>query len=545
MTVTSVEPVVYGPTFTKDENGEYILPESSIGPYVIHWIHNNLVFPDGERAGEPMRLTPEQMRFICWAYALDENDRFLYNNITMVRIKGASKSGLAAMLSVVEWIGPCRPARNEHGQLIAVPHPRPWVQVAAVNLSQTVNTMGYLTGLCNDELREKYGLEIGKEMAYSASGGKIQAVTSSPRSLEGARPSFVVMEETHQWVPGSTTGHEMFEVISRNLAKAPDGSSRMLQISNQFDPSENSVLQRTWEAYQAIQSGRSRAKGFMWDSIEAPPDLDFSDPEQVKLGVLAARGDAFWLDVDRVVEEVMDPRIPPSISRRFWWNQVVASEDSFISPQEWGSLAVEGEKIEPGDSITLGLDASVSDDHTVLVACRADGLLQILWRWAPNPRNPEDKLPRQELDDAVRHAFEYYDVKAFFADPSYIESHVLQWNIDFGRQLAVRAASRDPIGFDLRGRKQDMTKATELFYDAVISGQIKHPNDPVLNWYVVNGRRVPNRYGYAVAKVSPDSDRKIDGLISAILAYNAHAQMNVNGKQKKRPVKRGAIRLRR
>lgn len=538
-----IKPVVYGPTFTKDEEGKYVIPDSSIGYYIINWIHNNLIQPDGENAGEPVRLTPEQMRFILWVYALDDEDRFLYNDLTMIRIKGASKSGMAAMLSMVEFVGPCRPARDEDGNLIAVPHPKPLVQVAAVNLEQTQNTFAYFSDLVSEEFKERYGLEIGKELAYSAAGGKLQAVTSSWRALEGKRPSFVVMEETHQWVPGATQGPKMYEVISRNLAKSPDGSSRLFQVSNQFDPTENSVLQQTWEAYQAIHSGRSKAKDVLWDSIEAPPDLDIKDPEQLRAGVIAARGDAFWLDPDRVLEEIMKPQIPMSVSRRFWLNQVVASEDSFISPQEWGALAVEGEQIEPGDSITLGLDASVSDDHTALVACRTDGLIQILWRWAPDPRNPEDKLPRGELDDAVRHVFAHYDVKAFFCDPSFIEAHVLQWNTDFGRQLAVKATGRDPIGFEMKGRKQEFTKATELFFDAVISGQIKHNNDPQLNWYVLNARRVPNRYGYWVAKVSPDSDRKIDALISAILAYNAHAQANVNGKAKK-TVRRGAIRLR-
>ncbi|QUH01461.1 terminase [Saccharopolyspora erythraea] len=459
----------------------------------------------------------------------------------MVRIKGASKSGMAAMLSMVEFVGPCRPARDEAGNLIAVPHPKPLIQIAAVNYEQTNNTFAYFGGLITEAVKEQYGITLGKEIAYSEAGGKLMAVSSNYRALEGARPSFAVLEETHLWVEGSTQGPKMFEVISRNLAKSPDGSARSLQVSNQFDPSENSVLQATWEAYQAIQTGRSKASGVLYDSIEAPPDIDITDPDQLRAGINAAKGDAFWLDVDRVMQEVLNTRIPVSISRRFWLNQQTASEDSFVSPQEWGALAVAGRTLKPGDPITLGLDASVSDDHTALVACHEDGFLQLLWRWAPDPRDPDARLPREELDEAVRHAFATYKVQAFFADPSFIEAHVLAWNADFGRVLRVKATGRDPIGFDLRGKKQDFTRAVELFQDAVVNGHVSHGADPQLSWYVLNGRRVANRYGYSVAKVTPDSSRKIDALISAILAYRAWAE--IKSSTKGRLVRRGAIRL--
>lgn len=544
-----MKPIVHGKTFERlPDDSDWVYPELTIGYDVIDWIEENLVQPDGLNAGSPIRLTPEQGRFILWLYAINDNGRFLYQNLTMVRIKGASKSGMAAMLSMTEFIGPCRPMYNddgtlylgEDGQPIAVPHPKPWIQVAAVNISQTQNTFAYFSGLLTEAVREQYGVSLGRETAFSETGGKVQAVTSSPRALEGSRPSFVVLEETGLWIPGATTGPEMMRVISRNLAKSTDGSARSLQVSNQFDPSENSVLQQTWEAYQAIQTGRSRAKGFMWDSIEAPPEVDISDPVSLRAGVIAAKGDAFWLDIDRVVEEVMDPRVPPSISRRFWLNQQTASEDSFISPQEWGQLAVD-DQIEHGDEITMGLDASVSDDHTVLVACRADGLLQILWRWAPDPRDPDSKLPRDELDDAVRHAFSHYKVRAFFCDPSFIEAHVLTWNADYARSLKAKASGRDPIGFDLRGRKQDFTRAVELFLDAVVTGQVSHPGDHQLTWYVLNARRISNAYGYSIAKITPDSPRKIDGLISCILALRAWQE--IRNSTRGRPVNRGAIRL--
>jgi hypothetical protein len=74
-----------------------------------------------------------------------------------------------------------------------------WVQTA-VSKEQTKNTMRLIPGLVTAEAKEvRYagrqgaGLRLGDERF-------MQAVTSSPATLEGARSTFVLMNETHHWV---------------------------------------------------------------------------------------------------------------------------------------------------------------------------------------------------------------------------------------------------------------------------------------------------------------------------------------------------------
>ena len=77
---------------------------------------------------------------------------------------------------------------------------------------------------------------------------------------------------------------------------------------------------------------------FFYDAVEAPPGTDLSDYESLKRGIIAARGDATWLDVDRLIEEVMDPRTIPSEARRKYLNQIVAAEDAWLTPQQWDAI---------------------------------------------------------------------------------------------------------------------------------------------------------------------------------------------------------------
>ena len=66
----------------------------------------------------------------------------------------------------------------------------------------------------------EFGIEINKTIIYSAVGGMIEAVTSSPLSLEGKRPTLVILNEV-QWWHEANDGHAMFDVIEGNLvAKA-------------------------------------------------------------------------------------------------------------------------------------------------------------------------------------------------------------------------------------------------------------------------------------------------------------------------------------
>lgn len=520
--VLSADGIGIGPTWERGPDGKFVIPRHSLGWQVLQWTADYLLQPDGPDAGEPWRFTNEQARFILWWYAVDDRGRFVYRSGMFRRAKGHGKDPLGAALCCVEFIGPCRFDRWENGEPVAKAHPAAWVQTAAVSRDQTRNTTTLLPAMLSPRAIDDYGIQLGKELAYAHGGRcRLEAVTSSPRALEGGRATFVLKNESHHWL-SANDGHAMSAVIARNAAKSRDGSSRVLAISNAHNPGEDSDAERDYEAYLKIASGQSRATGFLYDSLEAPPDIDLADPEQLRAGIIAARGDSVWLDPERLMEEIYDPRTPPSTSRRFYLNQIIASEDAWLSPQEWDACkASPGNHPRDGEQITIGFDGSKSNDHSVLMACRVeDSYLFPLGVWDPATHQDEE-VPMAEVDAVVAQAFERYDVVGFYSDYHPFESYVDAWEQRYADTLCARPSERHPVRWDMRGRTIETTRMIEAYHDAIVERDLSHSNDPLINQYHYNARRRPNTYGVTFAKESPFSSRKVDGAAAAALARQA------------------------
>lgn len=401
----------------------------------------------------------------------------------------------------------------------------------------TRNTFTLFPGLVSPEFKAEHKLELNKTVVYDGRGKMIEGVTSSPLSLEGKRPTFVVMNETQWWVE-TNDGHAMKDVIDGNVTKSAYGSCRSLSICNAHVPGQDSVGEIDWDYYQKVQAGTEIDTGLLYDALEAPSDTPLSeipsfkeDPEGFELGIkklreglTVARGDATWLDVDMIVDSCLDSRNPVSESRRKFLNQVNAAEDSWISPSEWDSLASDV-KLLPSDRITLGFDGSKSGDHTALTACRIeDGALFLLRAWDPE-KCAGGEIPRDEVDAVVRSTFERYKVVAFRADVHEFESYVDDWGKSFKRDVKIKSSPNNPVAYDMRGYKKKFALDCERFLDGVLEGEITHDGSSGLRWYVLNAHRHPTNYdAISIRKRSKDSSRKIDGAVTAVLAYGARQE---------------------
>lgn len=532
-----------GPTWERGANGRFIFPERTLGYEILDWVKLWLLQPDGPNAGLPWEFSPEQGRFLLWWYALDEAGRFAYRSGVYRRMKGAGKNPFAAVLSAVEFIGPCRPSGKlrADGSPAGMPHHSSWIQVAAVSREQNRNSMTLMPAIFSKAAIAEHQIDLGKEIIYAYKGRcRIEAVTSSPRALEGGRATFCVMDETHHWM-SSNEGHAMANVIARNAAKSRDGSSRVLAITNAHNPGEDSVAEHDYEAYLKIAAGQSKAGGFLYDSLEAPPDTDLSDPESLRRGIEAARGDSKWLDIDRLVEEIYDPRTAPSTARRFYLNQIVAAEDAWLSPQEWNRLKRDDDPILPGDQVTLGLDGSKNDDHTVIAGARIrDGRVFLLEAWDP-AENINGEIPLDRVDTEVAKAFSTYDVVGFYADRNHFTAYNAKWEQDYGETLCARASAYRPIEWDM-SHARAAALAAQAYHDAIMEEMVTHGGDLRLDQYHYNARRKPTNYDGAVTfgKESAFSSRKVDGVAAAVLAWKARQDYLALPENKKRQAKRKA-----
>ncbi|NWF25244.1 terminase [Streptomyces sp. PKU-EA00015] len=537
-----VQPSILGPTWKRGPDGRFLLPEYTLGWHALAWTATYLQ----HHVGAPWRYTPEQARLTLWWYAMDPvTNRFLYRDGVIQRLKGWGKDPVVGTWSGFEFVGPCRPSGqvadegNEWGippgQPLGMQHPAAWVQIAAVSQDQTRNTMTLFPSLFSKRAIEEYCIDLGKEIIYADKGrARIEAVTSSPRALEGGRPTFVPMNETHHWVE-SNQGHEMAAVIERNATKSADGQSRTLAITNAYEPGEDSVAERTREAFESAESGRAVKTGLFYDSLEAPAEAKLTEA-WIEPTLRAVRGDSTWLDIERLKASILDVRNPPSRSRRFWFNQIVAAEDAFLAPYEWNACPHEGIELQPGDELVLFFDGSKSDDATGLVGCRmSDGHVVTFGVWQKPANWPDGtpwRVPRDQVDGVVDQVFADYRPIAFFADPGagqddadgerYWDGYIDAWAHRYGKRLKLKAVqsgtNRHAVMWDMRDRRrqQTFTEAVDRFYRDVLERQLTHDGHKVLKQHIGNARRRTNAWGYTIGKEHRESARKVDLAICAI-----------------------------
>jgi phage terminase large subunit-like protein len=519
-----------GPTWAKNLDGSWHLPDKTLGWGILNWLAAYVRSPDGEGNFIP---TLEQARFILWLYAVKDDGTYLYRDIVFRRCKGAGKDPLAAALALVELCGPVAFSHFAEEEPVGKPRHAAWVQVVAVSQDQTRNTMSLFPVMISKPLKEQYSLDVNKTIIYSEAGGRIEAVTSSPYSMEGNRPTFVICNET-QWWNDSNDGHTLAGVITGNLTKIPN--ARRLAICNAHIPGEDSVAERDYDAWQNVVSGQAVDVSVLYDALEAPADTPVSeipsekeDPDgyaagiaKLREGVKIAAGDSYWLPLDAIVEAVLDVRNPVTESRRKHLNQVNASEDSWIAPYEWDAISDTEARLVKGDRITLGFDGSKSNDWTALVACRVeDGCLFLVKAWNP-AKYPSEEVPREDVDATVRSMFESYDVLAFRADVREFESYIDNWSKSFGKKLKIKASPNNAIAFDMRGQTKRFSFDCERFLDAVIEQEVTHDGNLTLRQHVLNAKRYPTNFdAISIRKASKDSSRKIDAAVCAVLAYGA------------------------
>lgn len=528
----------------------------TLGWGVLAHCEEYLLQPDGDDAGTPFRFTREQINFVLWLYAVDARGRFMYRRAVLRRSKGWGKSPFLGALALAELTGPVRFAGwDEDGEPIGRTHPMPWIAIAGVSETQTENTMAAIRAMAEDSLLvDDFGLDVGMTRLLLPGGGKIVPVTANSATQEGARPSFAIMDETHHWTK-SNGGWALAKVIRRNLAKSRDGSARSIETTNAHVPTTTnvggeagSVAEGSYLAWRATVENRTRDKGLLYDSREAPDAVDLADEVAVLAALRLTYGDATWVDLERILGEIYDPDTPPEEARRFYLNQIVAAADSWIAPSEWHKNKRDDlPPLQDGDLVTLGFDGSLTDDATALVAVRVEDeapFLLAVWEKPEGPKGQGWEVPKSEVRDLVAWAFGHLDVVAFFSDVAYWETDIDAWRDEYGERLLVKATTRHAVGWDMRGNQAETVRATEALHRAITDGLTPWrahdvvrgdlSGSEILTRHLLNARRRPNRWGVSFGKATRESPLKIDALAAYLLARMARQRVLGEGALKKR-----------
>jgi hypothetical protein len=520
------------------------VPKLTLGWEAIHWASKYLKQPDGPDAGERWEFTESQVRFLLWWYAVREDGRWVFYHGVRRYPKGAGKSPFAAVLSMIELLAPVRLLKfdlDAPGGCTGRKVSMPLVQIGASSHDQAnINTMRMVRALLpkNSRILRDYDVEAGKTIFHVPGGGQLMVITSSPTTEEGALVTFAILDQTESFTPANG-GVDLAEVMDRNVGKS---GSRIIETSNAWEPGKETVAENTFDAWVAQEEGRLKGKGrILYDSRMAPPDVDFDDVSSIRKAVEFAYGDAFWVDVEDIVENrILSPRTPLDVSKRYYLNWPESPEDAWTTQQKWARLADVEFRIEDGSDIVMFFDGSRTNDATALVGCHIEtGFIFSLGIWEPHGTGKP--IPVDEVHYAVRAAKEKWRVCAFFADVNeWEESTKITWREMFEESVDLWAVptGRDPqpVAWDMRSHVAEFTHACEMVLGEIDSSMpsFKHDGDSALGRHVANARRRPNRWGVSIGKESPKSPNKIDACVCMIGARHARRLVLSSKKYKER-----------
>jgi phage terminase large subunit-like protein len=512
----------------------------SLGYEVLDWVHTYECHGPGDVQGEALDYDDEMRDFVIEAYRIDPvTGRRVYDEAVLSRAKGRAKSETAGHIGIAEAFGPVRfDGWDADGQPVGRPVRSPLLKCLATEESQAGNTfenIAFIAGEWGPDVHpDVYGGVSGIRQYQSATalylpqGGEIRACTAGSASKDGGKETWVCADETHLYVLRDLKA--MYGTVRRNLGKRMAAQPWLLQTSTAYRPGEQSIFEETLTAWR---KGELSPTVFV-DHREAKGRIDLDDEDHTMAQLRQVYGAAAgWMDLPRIYREMRDPRSCPDeeTAARYFLNRPLSGKDAWIAKDVVDRQA-KVETVAPGTDIALGFDGSLRDDATVLIGSRmSDGFLFPVGIWA-KPSGPEGnwwEVPRSDVLATIREAFSRYRVSRLYADPH-------EWRSDI-ETLAEELGEERVLPWETR-RDVAMAAALDRLRTDLMNGSVWHSGDPVMVEHFANAY-VRRKGGHRLVRKEHDqSNRKIDSLVGAALAYEARADAITDGWGKPEPSRR-------
>ena len=533
----------------------------TLGWLAVWWIETFVVYGPGDVEGEAIIHTDEYTGFILDCYALRPDGRRCHESAFLSRPKGTNKSGLAGELVLFEALGPCRfdgwakggevyeflghKYVYEKGEPMGRQVKVPYVRIMATEEDQTGNVYGVVQYNLNDGILSQlkaYGMMVGNTKVSLPWGGEILPSTTGASSKDGGKETFVVFDESHLYTTLSL--RNMYATVSRNLPKrARIAETWSLETTTMYSPGQESIAEQTFQFARAIaESKEAVARGekpthkldtllydHRWGECE-----DLSDDEALEKAIIEAYGDAMeWNSVEGVMGKIFDPRTTEAESRRYYLNDIVSEQNSWIQLQELRSVLVPVFEIPDKTPITMGFDGATTFDSTALMGCVvATGEIFVIKIEEKPDVALRDKdgneIPWEvnylAFDAAVKKAMKRWKVYGFFADPPYWQTYVDAWDSEFGEKMLVQAGQSSAIRWWTK-RDTPMSLALERIHEAICDAEkkVRIQVDKRVVRHFLNARIWERPAGNVIGKESKKSPKHIDCAMAATLAYEARA----------------------
>ncbi|MGI5951822.1 MAG: terminase large subunit domain-containing protein [Brooklawnia sp.] len=442
----------------------------------IRFIHKYVKVTKGVGAGKPFRLRDWQQELVRGSFA----DGVRTSLVSLPRANG--KSALAAALAVAElFVGP----------------PSAEVLVVASDQRQATIVFNLARRMIetSPELAERAQI-YQHRIVVPETNGTLHPLPADPAALHGWDPSLLIIDELH------VVTEPVFEAVTSVAGKRP--TSLVLAISTPAT-SPDSVM------WRLVAHGRSGSDPAFYLREWAAPEgcaLDDRDAWQAANPALSD-----FLAEDGLAAAARTLREP--VFRQLRLGQWVKASEAWLPFGAWDACATSSRRVAAGDRVVLAFDGSASGDSTALIGCTV-GPDPLVWVEAlfENPGDPQWRVPRSEVDDAIDAAFSKYEVVELAADPWGWRSELEAWATRYGERRVIEWNT---------GYAKRMAPATDRFYAAVVDRKLTHDGDARLAAHIAHcvAKRTP--MGDLVTKDKRGSPRKIDAAVAAIVALDRAA----------------------
>lgn len=536
----------------------------TLGYVAVQWMTEYLAAPD-KADYEPFIPYLEQEDFILRWYALKPDGTRRFHRGVFGRPRGHGKSPILAALACIEALGPVYfDGWDANGQPVGKPWSevrKPWVHLAAVSDDQTRNTWDPVLDMLRSEapVHDDYDLDPMETFVALPNRGRIMAVTSSARTVKGARAHFAVLDQTEEWVQ-SNGGIQLARTMRTNAAKV---GGTTLESPNAYTPGEDSVAQKSAEYWEDIRRGTAKDDGLLYDHREAYADTDMDDYDSLIRGLRYVYGDSSGhpdgcvlhepacppghVNLDRLISTIWDSTQEEQDSRTDFLNQITEASDSWVSYPAVKACYNENYVLDPEDEIVLGFDGSRGRakgkaDATALIGVRvSDGFSWECKVWEPAPGEKDWRPPVLEVDRTVAEWFERSRVIGFYADPSGWQELVAKWEAKYRKRLKVPATAKYPISVWPRGKTSSVVEAVEHARIAIVTKEMSHDGSPYLVRHLVNARTRETPRGNLIFKSYPQSPDKIDAAYAWVMAWKCRMDALSKGYGRPHQGKRGKV----
>jgi phage terminase large subunit-like protein len=344
-------------------------------------------------------------------------------------------------------------------------------------------------------------------------GSTYKALSSEAFTKEGLNPSLVLFDELH-----AQPNDELYDVMSNSFGARISPLMVMITTAGvKFDSSGNeSICYRLWQYGRDIAEGLVEDETFFMAWWGAP---DNSDPASEAVRMAANPGYGDLVDAEDIESNYKQALAKGTVSdfKTKRLNMWVSSERQWLPDGWWDRCAtLDPDNFQhPERPVVLGFDGSRSGDNTALVAVTVEHepKIKVLGHWQKPDDDPHWRVPRAEVKDAIRAAFDDYAVLEFSYDEYLWQDAVLELQEEYGDERFVAFPQT----------QQRMGPATQRFYELVQNQKIRHDGNVALARHLANAVIKADERGARLVKDARHSQRKIDLAVAAVEAVDRAA----------------------